>query len=495
MQKKVLGLDIREKSVIAVLVSKTGSGCILEKATAVSISSLIESGRFTPDAGKDEIEALLEEIAAQIDVKSAECRISIPVDSFIFRNISMPFKNRGKISRVLPFELQPSVFKPIDGLAMEFRVLDRGTQGDSPYPVMVLCLDRALLGRYRKLFERLGISPVMITTGELCRAEITRAAAGMHSRNRITAGISEGRLSIVLTAENTPSVIRVVTLPENMEAPGSEIIRHIKWTAAAGSSILGKELRFEEIVISGPGFGERFESEISGAMQVPVKRLDLLSKADLITGAHAVPERNRGEYDTAAALALSGFHKTSAVNFSEKKLAVKKFITENKNHILPTAMLAFLFLIMLSVHLIVVSDPSKAKAEDLDREINAIFRSAFPDVSRIVDPVQQMRIKIDALKKQAVFADDTRNTIKTIDILGDISRNIPEEIKTDLTRLVISEGSILITGLTDTYNSVDDIVSRFEKIPYMDTVKISSATTDKSTGKIRFKIKAGITGR
>jgi Tfp pilus assembly protein PilN len=79
--------------------------------------------------------------------------------------------------------------------------------------------------------------------------------------------------------------------------------------------------------------------------------------------------------------------------------------------------------------------------------------------------------------------------IRSIDILNSISEKIPDNIKVDLTRLVIQPENVLISGTTDTFNSVEDIRSRLEQIQYFKKVTTSSANTDRSGNEVRFMLK------
>ena len=58
-----------------------------------------------------------------------------------------------------------------------------------------------------------------------------------------------------------------------------------------------------------------------------------------------------------------------------------------------------------------------------------------------------------------------------------------------LTQLLIGPDSVLLSGSTDTFNTVDDIKSRLEGQAGFKGVTISSATMEKSDNRIRFKLK------
>ena len=84
---------------------------------------------------------------------------------------------------------------------------------------------------------------------------------------------------------------------------------------------------------------------------------------------------------------------------------------------------------------------------------------------------------------------DQATTIKRIDILNQISQSIPQRINTRLARLVITQESVLISGNTDTFNAVDEMKNRLEKINLFQNVTISSANMDKTGKRVRFKLK------
>jgi hypothetical protein len=62
----------------------------------------------------------------------------------------------------------------------------------------------------------------------------------------------------------------------------------------------------------------------------------------------------------------------------------------------------------------------------------------------------------------------------------------------DFTRLVIQPENVVISGTTDTFNSVDDIKSRLEQIQYFEKVTISSSNIDRSGEEVRFILKVAL---
>ena len=154
-----------------------------------------------------------------------------------------------------------------------------------------------------------------------------------------------------------------------------------------------------------------------------------------------------------------------------------------------TGAIAALVASLAFFNLIYDSFALKAQIDQVDQEIQDVFSKTFPDVKKIVDPVQQMRVKINEAKKTAMFQGDTQNNHLTIDLLNEISKLIPKTTDVSMTRLVIGPENLLMDGTTDTFNAVDDIKSRLEKAKLFKSVSISSANIDRSDNRVRFKLK------
>ena len=125
----------------------------------------------------------------------------------------------------------------------------------------------------------------------------------------------------------------------------------------------------------------------------------------------------------------------------------------------------------------------------INSQMTQIFKATFPEIKTIRYPYQEMQAKMLETKKNAVFQAETGPHIRSIDILNSISEKIPESITVNLTRLVIQPENVLISGTTDTFNSVDDIKSRLEQIQHFEKVTISSANMDRSGNEVRFMLK------
>ena len=103
-----------------------------------------------------------------------------------------------------------------------------------------------------------------------------------------------------------------------------------------------------------------------------------------------------------------------------------------------------------------------------------------------------MESKIKSAQKNIAAPIQASNRIRSIDALLEISQLLPNSISVVMNRMVVSEDTITLSGVTDGFNNVDDIKGRIEKSSSFKKVTIASANMDKSGKNVRFKLKIDI---
>jgi Tfp pilus assembly protein PilN len=131
----------------------------------------------------------------------------------------------------------------------------------------------------------------------------------------------------------------------------------------------------------------------------------------------------------------------------------------------------------------------KERYRMLDQRVTEVFSRTFPDVKRIVDPLQQMRVKVNEVKISAISTPGTNSSSKVLDLLKDISDRIPKSLDVQVSRMVIDQETVRVSGKTDTFNTVDSIKTGLEPSKYFSGVTISSANLDRTGKRVQFEIK------
>ena len=98
-----------------------------------------------------------------------------------------------------------------------------------------------------------------------------------------------------------------------------------------------------------------------------------------------------------------------------------------------------------------------------------------------------MKIKINELNKSSQSG--SGSNIRVLDILREISESLSKSLDVHVSRMVVDNETVRISGKTDTFNTVDSIKGRLEPSSLFGAVTISSANLDRTGKQVQFEIK------
>lgn len=481
MSRKILGLDIRSNAVSAVLLNSGSKGVAIEAYKTVSMSGATDF--------ENELAAAVGTAVEKIDITGAVCVASFPAEQLSFRNIQVPFKEPKKIRQILPFELEPELPQAVDDLVIDFETLMFPNQTDHTY-LMVTAVTKADLTAYLDTLSAFQIEPEIVTVGgypaALC---LTRFAET--PENYLFIDIDRHRSTVFAVLAGEVCFIR--SFPIRFDASLSQnesIATDIRHTWSAIEELLDLDFQPQSIFITGCGLDAPGVAEsLSQTLKLPVQQTDLTASIQVAKLFQPEQPWHAFQMDNALALALMEAEGINGLNLRQGPFAAGKFWIENKNNIIKTGLVAGLVLALAFFNVVLDVHLMNKKLTGLNRQITAIFTSTFPDVKKINYPYEQMQSKIKSARKNALIPESKGKPIRFIDLLNDISRLIPTKTDVNLTKLVMGPESIALSGDTDTFNAVDEIKNRLEKSPFFKKIIISSANTDRSDNRIRFKLK------
>ena len=479
MTRKILGLDIRHDALSAVLVKNSIKENVIESYESVSIPDQqdFESG----------MAASLETIVEKMNISGSICIASFPADQISYRNIQVPFKGLKKISKILPFELEPTIPFPVDDLIIDFYTLPLSDHNDHT-DLIAAAVEKSKLQLYLGILASFDIEPEIVTVGGYSTALCLSSLVDTHE-NWLFADIDKSKGTVFGVLSGKICLIRSFPIPSETPSFNTEMLcTNIKRTLSAFEEIVGLDFHPDGVFITGCGLDDSdIEQDMERFLELSVKRTDLVSHIEIKKQHHPAKTWNPCQMDNAFSLALMEIEGVYGFNFRKGPFAAKKIWVEHKTGLIKAGVLAAMVLALAFFNVILDSYLLKKKLTGLDNQITQIFTSTFPDV-KSVDPYQQMRIEIEAANKKALLSGKIDKNIRTIDILNNISKLIPKETDVKMTRLVIGEESVQISGNTDTFNSVDDIKSRLEQVNFFQKITISSADINKSDKRVQFKL-------
>ncbi len=485
MSSKILSIDIREDAVSALSIATGLKGNTLEAQAYVRLNE-------APAETGDRLNWAIEQIADRMDTTGSVCLLAVPPTAVTYRNLKVPFKDRKRIRQVLPFELEPCLPYAIDELSMDFQVVRKGDETD----LIAAAIETEQLNKIVETLKRFDISPRFITAGgiteALCLAGLSDKPADeflficMEETSATVCAMSSGKIFLIRTFK-----LGQTTTEQKLRRLSAGIQRML----AAFESHYGFDFASEKILVSGCGSDDPLLiSGLETSLDADVRAVNLLEDVNLKTSPS--PQTAFDPVLFNGPLSLAGIETAgiSPFNFSRKHYALQKYWMENKNNIITTGMLTAFVIVLLLFNVVVQARFLQNQINEINQRIAGIFQSTFPGTERIVDPLQQMQVKLKQIKEKNAYSANTGSNVLNIEILKDLSDLIPAQIDVVITRYVRGDDNVLLAGTTDTFNSVDEIKVRLEKSDIFNRITINSANMDKNINRVRFNIKADLTG-
>jgi Tfp pilus assembly protein PilN len=132
----------------------------------------------------------------------------------------------------------------------------------------------------------------------------------------------------------------------------------------------------------------------------------------------------------------------------------------------------------------------KGERDELAEEVRSIYRQTIPGDTRIVDPVQQLRIKVNELTSLTSAAGTSGTSeLDTVALLKDISERIPTSLQVTFERFIYDRETVRIRGTTENFNTVDQMKRYLDESSYFREVIIVSANVAAKSSGVRFELR------
>jgi general secretion pathway protein L len=478
MSRQRLGLCIGKASVSAVLV-KFG----------LRDHEVIDWAHFPfGEAETDSLSAVLGRIAEIMDLHGVPCSVSIPASEFSFRNIQIPFSDEKKIRQVLPYELEPTLPGPVDRMVIDYQLTATGAENR----LLAAAMDRDRLVFYLAKLEEAGMDAEVVTPGGWCVARRLSQSDAKESVDlllhgeadeAVLFGFGRGRTRLARPVDRSPGRV----------APDPLLAQKVRQVINALELSDEPDAPVHRMLITSA------ENIDPGSMEAAWAPFGLNAHSWNPAQGVQFPTGHAGDGDLspviladAYALALTPGETAASLNLRRGPFRFAPTRARRKRRLAGSAMLMAVLMASLLGNLAVENYRMTQSARRLDQRIETVFRETFPDVTRVVDPLHQMRQKVAAATKLSGGTAGTTTGHRVTEIMDHISRRIPSSMDVELTRLVYTSVQLSLSGNTDSYNTVNQMKTGMEGDTLFSKVKIAAATVDKKDGKIQFTLKVGL---
>jgi general secretion pathway protein L len=196
------------------------------------------------------------------------------------------------------------------------------------------------------------------------------------------------------------------------------------------------------------------------------------------------------QMSNALALSLNKRDRDGGLNFRKGEFAAAGKWAEYGKAFSRTGMLAAMALVLFLSSMFYQNRVLEGRLEELERKKKNIFTSTFPEITRIVDPYQQMRIEVAGARSGGATPGRVYRTSRAIDVLNEISQRIHPDVDVEVERMVLGKENIHFSGAAPSFKTVNEIQKDLEAIPFFSRVVIASANQERSGNRIQFKISA-----
>lgn len=508
MPEKILGLDIGEESIKAVQVTAGLKGYEIIGSSLIDIK---EAG------GAQEA---LKKLFENDGFRSGICITSLPVKSFSFRNIKLPFKDKKKIDQIIAYELEPRIPYRVDDILIDYVIADQPDQSE----IFAAATLKSNVGELVKLLEGhppeisiIDIDAVPVASKlpammPLLRGEKCGLLLDIGARN--TAGVlfKGGK---VFQIRNYPfggdKITGVAAQAINCEFGDAEKRKKEGDIAEAREEIskvcrkffsdVKKTLQFlnlkgeldksvSRIFLTGGGaLYPDIREELADYFSVPVDMVDISSADNIRPGGKSREKWDPMLMNHALALATRESKRGAGFNFRRGEFKPKGRYEKFKKDFRWAAALILTILFVWGIDLYMDYHYDRIYLSKLKHEIITVFKRTCPEVTRIVDPVQQLKVKIVEAKKSSMGLSKIDSGATALNTLKDISRLIPESPDILITRFTFDGDSTKIKGETDNFNTVDSIKNNLSKSKYFKNITISSASLIKNGSRVGFDLR------
>lgn len=479
MAQKILGIDIRNDTVSAVLIKSGLKTVRVEAYHSVAVDQT--------DTPQKDIGDALTAVLKPLNISGAICAVSLPADRIFFRNVTLPFKDQKKIRQVLRFELEPSLPVSAENLIIDFTAMTgNGEAGRAT--VFAAALDNSTYKQFSDMLAHVNVKPDLMTfshfAGALCWARIIDPFSPF-----LLAHVDMGGAAVFVIDSGSILFMRCVVIPQTDRISPPPISAAIRHTLLAYESVHDVSFEPSTVILAGPGSKQRdMATQIEQDLKIPVKKGSMT--AELPPG-KKISLQNRLDPDTmegAISLALLQSEQIDGINFSKGRFSQQTKFMLYKNHLIATGILLCFICLLGFATLWIDGYRTEKKVAGITRQITALFNQAFPEVTNIVDPLQQMRVKVQDMKNRTANLQGVDKKLARLDIIKEISIRIPSELDTEITRFTLGDDQVLISGNTDTFNTINEMKSRLESSAFFQEVVIGTANFNRSGKRVDFTL-------
>lgn len=481
---KLTGIEITEEGATAVTVDRQAGAM---RVTACSRMARRDLASSDAAASVDDGELL-----AALNRSLADCgekvAVVLPAHEMVIRRVRLPFRESKTIDKALPFELEPTLIEPLEGLRI---IWESRVAGESDSDILALVGEEEILENRRTQLKALGMDPMVLAPSAVSSALIlARNEDGFFFTLRRVHSIC----TLAVVFERKLMFLRSFALPE--EGDGLDVLNSEVWqTLVALAECEAQWMAPEKILVA--GWDEIPESLSTPLGELPVEHARLLAATGAVLDEGVKPQWEEGPYNGALAVACSALSGWKHPVFWRQGFAPAEFIAKHKGQVISSGVLALVLLLLLVTRSVMGIHDTRRQLAAVEQQMASLYLSTFTEEKRSPAAsvlLRSMEGKVRVAKEEALYAGQGAVRVRIIEMLKAISVSLPKDLKVTVTRLTLVKGNLTVSGLAEDFSAIDTMKGALEKNALISGVTIASSSKESGGDRFQFKVVITLSG-
>ncbi len=461
--RTVVGLQVTATSVNLVKVVNTLKGPEIAEVNSTEVEG--------PENRVDRLRSMFH----QPDLKYDLLVTSIPSVYGSFRRISVPFQNRGKLDKIIRYQMEPYIPAPIDGVLVDY--LPAGNDGS----VVAVGLEKKILKHHLELLRSAGLEPDMVLLDEAALFSLYGASLQRNEGGHPAAIIHFGEESVGIQIVQRDAVKFVRILPESRN-----ILSSIGDTLNIYSLQEGS-VPPDDILLIGEHPSERgLAKSIGDITGIRVTAWRPWERFRHRSG--DTFQWNPVRFAVPLGAAVSPSTGTSRpFNFRKEEFSIQSAVDLRRK--IGTVLVLLLVLAgMLTFHLYQKEHIQKKKYGEIRNRMGSVFLATFPGTAQLVKgrELAQMEQKMIQERTRLAWVTEAEEGSSVLEILRLMTDRMARFPGLYLENFSIDGKKIEIEGNAANFEMVDKLKEAFQENKAFSTVKLAGAKTTRQEGKVQF---------
>ena len=450
--------------------------------------------------------------------------VAMPTHGLFSRIITVPFTDPKKVAQVIPYEMEELIPLGLDEVVLDHTIIDT-REGEST--VLVAAVSRDRMAQHLELLADAGVDPVSTDLDSLSLFHFYRYALMEAAQDIVLIDIGASKSTMCLVSGGKLRAIRSImiageALTRNLAAqlgwthataesekqhlvvpahddgldvndPASKALRdflgpfttEIRNTLQAHETAVGRSIT--QLYLCGGG------AKLKGLSDYLARRLNI-EVVDSLDGRFGAAQKKGDPWngDCASSLGLAArpalWGHGASINLRQGPFSIphRERSAKQKGWIRLAVGVALLVGIGFA-NFYVDYSIKETRFQALKDTLQQDFRTSFPDIITVVDPVQQGRMALEQEKQRlAVFGHNDPAAI--LFILAELTEHLPADRPLEVNELTLESAKIKIEASTDSFESVDAIKAALMSSERLTEVVVSDARMGAKPGQVKFRV-------